>query len=122
MLPKNSNISSRCQQVSTRIEGRFQNQLCNITAIPNKSVPSIALKKIQTVYWIGLTIVIGALRKNSSRRTIREILLGRAGVDRCPTPQNQRYPPLYAILLLFLLYFCGIRRYFLQILIVSAYV
>ena len=37
------------------------------------------------------------------------------------TPQIQRYPPLYAILLLFSLYFCGIRQYFLLILIVSAF-
>ena len=38
------------------------------------------------------------------------------------TPQSQRYPPPYSIFLLFLLYFCGIRWYFLQILIVSAYI
>ena len=31
-------------------------------------------------------------------------------------------PPLYAILLLFPLYFCGIRRYFPQIFIVSDYI
>ena len=36
-------------------------------------------------------------------------------------PQIQRYSPPYTILLLFSLYFCGIRRYFLQILIVSAH-
>ena len=34
-------------------------------------------------------------------------------------PHSQRNPPPYAILLLFSLYFCGIRRYFQQILIVS---
>ena len=38
------------------------------------------------------------------------------------TPQSLRYPPPYSILLLFSLYFCGIRQYFLQILSVSAYI
>ena len=38
------------------------------------------------------------------------------------TPQIQRYPPPYDILLLFSLYLCSIRQYFLQILIVSAYI
>ena len=37
------------------------------------------------------------------------------------TPPSQRYPSLYPILLLFSLYFCGIRQYFLQILVVSAH-
>ena len=46
------NLSSRCQQFSTRRGGRFRNQLCNITAKPNKSVYPISLKKY--ILYIGM--------------------------------------------------------------------
>ena len=71
MLPKNFQFSSRCQQVSTRRGDRFSNQLRNITENPNNSVHPIAIQKTQTVYWSGLTIVIGSIWDNS--------LIGRLG-------------------------------------------
>ena len=65
-----SNFSSRCQQFSTRRGGRFLNQLCNITAKPNKNVHPIALSQIYIVYWNGFNIGIGALQGNSYHRKI----------------------------------------------------
>ena len=53
------------------------------------SVEPIALQKIQTVYWSGLNIGIGALRENYDHRKIRERLLGSAVVGRCPGLSNQ---------------------------------
>ena len=84
-----SNLSSRCQQVSTRRECRFWNQLCNTTANPNNSVHPIYLQQIYTVYWSGLTIGIGSLQENPTYRKISERLLGRAGVGRCPGSSNR---------------------------------
>ena len=49
----------------------------------------IALQQIQTVYWGGLNIGIGALRDNSAHRNIREGLLGSAGVGSCPGVSNR---------------------------------
>ena len=49
---------------------------------------TISLKQIQTVCWIGLTIGIGALRYSFAHRKIRESLVGRVGVFRCPVLSN----------------------------------
>ena len=49
----------------------------------------IYLQQIQTVYWIGLNIGIGYLRENFDHREIRQILLGSAGVVRCPGLSNR---------------------------------
>ena len=53
------------------------------------SVHPITLQQIQTLYWIGLTIGKGDLRKNSTHRNIRKIILGSAGVGRCPGLSNR---------------------------------
>ena len=84
-----SNFSSRFQQVITRRGGRFWNKLCNLTEKTNESVNPIALRKIKTVYRSGLTIVIGYLQENYAHRKIRESLLGRSGVGRCPGLSNR---------------------------------
>ena len=78
-----SNFSSHCQQVSTRSGGLFWNILCNITAKTNTSVQHIALQKIQTAYWSGLTIRIGAVWGNSAHGKIIKSLLGSAWLGRC---------------------------------------
>ena len=49
----------------------------------------IALQQIQTLYWSGLTIGIGALRDYSAHRKIMESVLGSAGVVRCPGWSNR---------------------------------
>ena len=54
----------------------------------NKSVHLITLQQIQNVYWSGLNIGIGFLQENSINRKIRESLLWRAGVGRCPGLSN----------------------------------
>ena len=59
-----------------------RNQLCNITANPNKNVHPISLQQIQTLYWSGLTFGIGSLRGNFFHRNIRGVLLGSAVVVR----------------------------------------
>ena len=50
---------------------------------------TISLQKIQTVYWGGFTIEIGALQENSALKNISESLLGSAGVGRCPGWSNR---------------------------------
>ena len=84
-----SNFSSYCQQVSTRREGKFWNQLCNIMAKPNNSVHPISLKKKQTVYWSRLNIGVVSLQESFVHRKIRERLLERAVVVRYPVLSNR---------------------------------
>ena len=86
---KTSDLLSRCQQVSTRIERLFWNQLCNTVANPNKSVHPISLQQIHTVHWSRLNIVIESFRDNYAYRKIRESLLGSAGVGMCPVLSDQ---------------------------------
>ena len=84
-----SNLSSRCKQVSKRRGIRFWNQLCNITAKKNNIVHTIPPRQIQTVYWSGLTIGIGARWENFAHRKIREILLVSTEVGRCTGLSNR---------------------------------
>ena len=88
MLPKHFQFVITLSKIQKNETKPIFNQLCNITAKPNKIVHTIALQHMHTVYWSGLTIWIGALRENSAHRNITESLLGSAGVDRCPGLSN----------------------------------